>query len=517
MLNRVFGKNFHDHFHLFGICVLAIGLPTSKVILSLGMMLLVLNLLLEGSFASYWREIKKNKFFHILALYWSLHLIGLLWTSDFEYASNDLRIKLSLLVIPLILTVKPIRSHDHYRMILLFFVATLCVTSLYNFASYQHWIGSKNYEDIRELSLFGSHIRYGILIAVGAGICIHYLFTLHNPKKWILFPVLIWFGYYTFYSQIISGFIAFIVVILVFLILKAFTKSSSLGISTIVLSFALLLTPFLFFFTDSKEVEIDYVTLESHTEKGNPYTHFLGKETFIDGKPVLAYVCETELKEEWEKRSILDYDSLDLKGQPLRFTLMRYMTSKNLKKDAHGFEKLSDKDIQLVEKGVASVKETRTGLTARLEGIKFQLRNSVDPNGHSLLQRFEYWKTGIKIIKQNWLFGVGTGDVQMAFDQQYMQDNSSLTEKNRLRAHNTYLTNWISFGIIGFLIFLWIIYSFLRLHIQSRSYLPIMFMLVACSTFLIEDTLETQMGVTFFAFFYGLFSVTNKKEDPAVY
>lgn len=517
MLNRVFGKNFHDHFHLFGICVLAIGLPTSKVILSVGMMLLVLNLLLEGSFANYWQEIKKNRFFHFLALYWSLHIIGLLWTSDFEYASNDLRIKLTLLIIPLILTVKPIRSHDHYRMILLLFVATLCVTSLYNFASYQHWIGRKNYEDIRELSLFGSHIRYGILIAVGAGICIHYLSALHNAKKWILFPVLIWFGYYTFYSQIISGFIAFTVVLIVFIILKAFSRSRVVGISIIVLSVLLLLTPFLFFLTDDKTVDIDYISLESHTEKGNPYTHFLGKETFIDGKPVLAYVCEKELKVEWDKRSNLSYDSLDLKGQPLRFTLMRYMTSKNLKKDANGFGQLTNQDISHIEKGIASIKENQTGLTARLEGIKFQLHNSVDPNGHSLLQRFEYWKTGLKIIQQNWLIGVGTGDVQKAFDEQYKKDNSTLLDKNRLRAHNTYLTNWISFGIIGFFIFLWMIYSFLRSHFHSRSYLPMMFMLVACSTFFIEDTLETQMGVTFFAFFYGLFSVTNKKEDPAVF
>jgi heat shock protein HspQ len=513
MLNRVFGKNFHDHFHLFGICVLAIGLPTSKVILSLGMMLLVLNLLLHGSFSSYWKELKQNRFFHLLAIYWSLHLIGLLWTSDFAYASNDLRIKLTLLVIPLIFTVKPIRQHNQILLILLLFIATLCVTSLFNYASYQHWIGNKSYTDIRELSLFGSHIRYGILISIGAGICIYYLRSLHTSKKWLLLPVLFWFAYYTYYSQIISGLISFIVVILVFFIFLAFLRSRILGYSAVVVSSLILLTPLVFFFTAVQTADIDYVSLDSHTAKGNPYSHFLGEETFIDGKPVLAYVCEKELKEEWQKRSNLNYDSLDLKGQPLRFTLMRYMTSKNLKKDANGFKQLTNQDISHIEKGVASVEETKTGLTARLEGIKFQLHNSIDPNGHSLLQRIEYWKTGIKIIQQNWLFGVGTGDVQRAFDQQYKHDHSPLSSQNRLRAHNTYLTNWISFGIIGLLVFLWMIFYFLRTHIQARSFLPVMFMLVACSSFIIEDTLETQMGVTFFAFFYGLFIMKDPRPD----
>lgn len=517
MLNRVFGTNFHNHFHLFGICVLAIGLPSSKVILSLGMMLLVLNLLLEGSFSKYWQALKGNTFFHFLALYWSLHLAGLLWTSDFDYAMNDLRIKLSLLVIPLILTVKPISSKDQLRLILFLFVATLCVTSLYNYASYQQWIGAKNYDDIRALSLFGSHIRYGILIAIGAGICLYYLKEPKNSKKWILLPVLLWFGYYTYYSQIISGFIAFIVVLLVFVVFQAFHKSRLLGISTLVFSIAILVLPLFFFLGGDKTVDLDYLHLETHTQKGNPYTHFLGKETFVDGKPVLAYVCEKELKEEWEKKSAIHYDSLDLKGQPLRFTLMRYMTSKNLKKDANGFEKLTDQDISFIEKGIASIKENQTGLTARLEGIKFQINNSIDPNGHSLLQRFEYWRTGIKIIKQNWLIGVGTGDVQKAFDEQYKKDNSLLTDKNRLRAHNTYLTNWISFGIVGLIVFLWMIYYFLRSHIRTHSYLPVMFMLVACSTFFIEDTLETQMGTTFFAFFYGLFSITTKKEESNLF
>ena len=181
------------------------------------------------------------------------------------------------------------------------------------------------------------------------------------------------------------------------------------------------------------------------------------------------------------------------------------MASLNLRKDSVDFQKLSAKDIHNIEHGIATIKETKSGLFARIDGIKFQLYHSGNPNGHSLLQRLEYWKTGIKIIQQNWFIGVGTGDVQLAFNAQYAKDKTKLNLDNRLRAHNSYLTSWISFGILGIVCFIWMILNFLKYHWKKCNFLPLMFILVAASTFMLEDTLETQTGVTFFAFFYSLF------------
>jgi len=517
MLNRIFGKNFHDYFHLFGICALAIGLPSSKVILSIASMLLLLNVLLEANFKTYWQNIKSNKLFLVLLCFWSLHIIGLLWTSDFNYAINDIRIKITLLLIPLILTIKPVRSEKSIQLILSFFVATLIVTSLFNIASFLNWVGNKSYTDIRELSQFGSHIRYGILIAIGAGITLYYLWRLENRRKWLLLPVFIWFCYYTYYSQIISGLIALVVIIFTFILFLTFKKSKVFGMLTGSIAVILLIIPLYFLFSKEKnETKLDYKTIEDYTPYGNLYSHYLDESTFENGKPVFAYVCEEELKEGWQKVSKMNYDSLDRKGQPLRFTLMRYMTSKNLRKDGKDFLKLTPEDIRHVENGIAMVEETNPGLMARLNGIKFQIHHSVDPNGHSLLQRIEYWKTGWQIIRSNWLLGVGTGDVQNAFNLQYQKMKSPLFEKNRLRAHNSYLTSWITFGIFGFIIFIFLNFSFLFVQIKRKNFIGIMFIAVAMCTFLIEDTLETQMGVTFFAFFYGLFSPKMNSESKEI-
>jgi O-antigen ligase len=195
---------------------------------------------------------------------------------------------------------------------------------------------------------------------------------------------------------------------------------------------------------------------------------------------------------------------------------MRFLTDLGARKDSLGFLKLSSSDISLIERGTASREEGKGGFLARWEGIRFQLQNHTNPNGHSLLQRIEYWKTAWHIIHSNWLIGVGTGDVEKAFNEQYRAEKSPLLTEYRLRAHNTYLTSCVTFGIFGLMTLLWMILTLLITGLKDQSPLTFVFMMVACSTFLLEDTLETQMGAAFFAFFYGIVgaSVKNKQCSP---
>lgn len=53
----------------------------------------------------------------------------------------------------------------------------------------------------------------------------------------------------------------------------------------------------------------------------------------------------------------MDYDDKDLKGQYIRYTIIRYLTSKNYSKDATGINRLKKGDIENIEKGIASIEE----------------------------------------------------------------------------------------------------------------------------------------------------------------
>ena len=497
-------EKIHSLIHFIALAGTATGLTFSKAVMSLALVLGIVNLFATGQFKSIYENLRSSRPFHLIALLYCVHIIALFWSHDLAYGINDLRIKLPLLVLPVILFAKPPSQHQ-LKLLLYLFIAGLLSTTVFNYLAFNELIGNYKYDDIRGLSLFGSHIRFGILVAIGALICLYYL-VIHDRFKALHLVLFIWFAYYTYFSQIISGNFALLTGILGFIFFQVFQKNRKIAVTFLLLSTILpILVLSYFFLSPSQKVEVNEQDLPKETIEGNPYTHDFVEHRDTKGNLLYINLSDDELKREWAKVSDLSYDGKDMKEQPVRTTLIRYMTSMGLMKDAEGFSKLTPQDIKNIERGIAENEDGKRGLIARINGIKYQLNNNHEPNGHSLLQRVEYWRTGWNIIQSNWVFGVGTGDVQAAFNQQYEQDNSLLREENRKRAHHQFLTFWISFGIIGLAIFLYLIWNYLQTTLKKGKLIGFVFMLIACSSFLLEDTLETQTGVTLFAFFYSVF------------
>ena len=121
------------------------------------------------------------------------------------------------------------------------------------------------------------------------------------------------------------------------------------------------------------------------------------------------------------------------------------------------------------------------------------------------MQRYEYWKTSLSIIKKHWLIGVGSGDLKNVFNEQYKESHSKLLPIWWQRSHNQFLRITAAFGIIGFI---WFMISLIYPPVKSgkyKHYLYQVFFMIAIFSMLSEDTLETQAGVTFFAFFNSFF------------
>ena len=435
-------------------------------------MLCILNFLVEADFKNYWQRIKENRLLHLLIAFYLLHAVSLLWSDNISYGINDLRIKAPLLVVSTILIAKPILNSDRNKLYLLL-ILSLLVTSVINFCHYQFLLNAHLAKDIRELSFFGSHIRYGILLAFGIGIC---LFLSREFKRFSigLISCAAWFIFYTYYSQVLSGLLSLLVVFILYAVLY-FRERKWVLISGAILCLTILIGTAAFLFSKEKEMT----------------------------SPISQ---SSELKDAWNKRSRLAFDSLDLKNQPLKTTLSRYIASKGFSPNKIGVNKLSEDDVHNIENGYADIHETGLGFRARLYGLKYQIHHAGNPNGHSLLQRIESWKTAGQIIKENWIFGVGAGDVADKFEQKYKENKSLLIAENRIRAHNSFLTYWLSFGIIGLVLFTYIQYSFFQFEWRNVNYLGLLFIGLSLISFLLEDTLETQTGVTFFAFFYSFYA-----------
>ncbi len=450
----------------------------------MGLFLGGLNFFLEGNFKEKFIRLGQNKIFLLIFGFYLIHVLAMLWTNNWDYGLNELRQKSSLGIIPIIICSNPLPNKRSLNLLFTCFVATLLLTSLVNFFTYTFFADRFHLIDIRDMSLFGSHIRFGILIGFGVACC--YFLAQSFKKLNVLFLlVAFWFAFYTYYSQVLSGIIALIIVLFGLLFWKLYQQKKYFLIAVIVLIGAVLKVSVIVYLMQPIKQEFafpeNYVTLE----------------------------------QAWNKRSKINYDSLDLRKQKLSETLERYLISKNLPVRGDGVDKLTTSDIDFIEKGFADVRETKSGLMARLFGIRYQLHNASNPNGHSILERIEYWKNAGEIIKTNWLIGVGTGDVNDEIQKMYTKRNSPLTEERRLRAHNSYLTFWMTFGIFGLLYFVFFQVKFFLSQWKKKQVLGVFFITIAFVTFLFEDTLETQMGITFFTLFYSLFSLNPASDNDA--
>lgn len=513
MLDRLFGKHIHQSIHLLGLVGLAVGTPLNKVVMSLAMMLLVLNLVLKGTYSKYWLNLKSNKLLWLIVALFVLHIIGLIWTTDFNGAMNDLRVKLPFLVIPVVVVAYPLTSKNQLDGILLSFTLTVVLLSLINFAMYKHWIGHHVYDDIRGMSLFGSHVRFGIIVSFATGVLLYFL---KDYKKYrpVIVGIMGWLIFYTYYSQVISGLSTLIGVLMVFILYLLWGRMRWLAVSILIATATVCILTTLWLFKPIHVNNDMFANLPEYSKEGNEYLHYNSLVSPETEMPIYINVCDKELKRDWHLYSNVPYDSTDAKGQPIRFTLLRYMSSKGLNKDAEGLKKLNESEVKLIEMGIGSV--YHSGIKGRLYGIKYQLVNNQDPNGNSLLERFEYWKAGWNIFTSNIIIGVGTGDVQHAFDQYYSASSSQLLPENRKRAHNMYLTFGVTFGLIGLMLFLWFNVAFIYRAFITKNILAMMFLAVAMISYLAEDTLETQTGVTFCGLFYGLFAIQIKKDNETL-
>jgi hypothetical protein len=486
-----------------------IGIPTGKFIMSLSQLVLLGNWALEADFKSKWKKIKNCKALWVLLSFYFLHLIALLWTKDLNYALNDIRIKLPLLWLPVLFVSSPALSIKEFNFLIRVFVASVVFACIISFII---WLGitPKKVTDIRDISVFNSHIRFALMIVLS---CIFVItgdaFKSLTFSKTIRIALFIGLSSFLILMESLTGIFILIIVLVIFLWVK-FMKDKNIVLKLIPFVLVLLISFFLYTYFTKQWSDITYkrpvnlYNLDKYTMKGNLYRHDIKASATENGNFVYLFNCVDEMRPVWNRRSKLNFDSLDRRGNPLWSTLIRFLTSMNLRKDSTGIVALSQEEIRMVENGVTNIKFANANpLQIRMRETLWELAQFVqndNPSGHSLAMRLEFWKTGWLIYKENSFFGVGTGDVQLAFNEMYNRLKSKLDKRWRLRAHNQYLTVFITFGFFGGIVFfLSLLGPAFLTGIRNEYY--IWFMIIVLLSMVNEDTLETQAGVTFYAFF----------------
>ena len=138
--------------------------------MSLSLIGLTLNWLLQLDFYLKWKKIKDQKYLPIILS--GLFLVEFFWlpiSRDTIVGINVLRIKLPLLLLPLIIGSCTSFSKREWKIIITtFFIGILVSTIWVYLVSLEILPTKKDSGTIRDASIFMSHIRYSVLLSFSA-------------------------------------------------------------------------------------------------------------------------------------------------------------------------------------------------------------------------------------------------------------------------------------------------------------------------------------------------------------
>jgi hypothetical protein len=506
------------YFYWVGLILLAVFLPTSKFGLSVTQFYLVALWFLLGVdmrngkiLSGIWHNIKTrfNDFIHnkvavVMASMYLLHIVGLIYTSDFQYAFKDLRIKLPILLFPLILSsMKPL-SKKQFDTVIWFFIGSVFFVTILGVIKFFR----RDFVDVRELSVFVSHIRVSLCMVFSIFVLAYYLVKRNYSVivKAIIVFLIIWFLWQiTIWESFISILIiaALCGVMTLYFIFKSRNKFVKISTVVVMILAAVIVVyaPYKVIRDYNNPEEVVVEQLDTHTKLGNPYVFDTINLGIEDGRYIGLYLSKGELISAWNKRS---EKRINHEYEDAYFCLVRYMTSRDLRKDAEGVSMLTDEDVRNIENNVANYNYIENpGIKTRIMKIMVAYNNyerNGDANGSSVFQRIEFIKASLGIIKESPVFGVGTGDIVNAFADYYEETNSKLRPEYRFRSHNQYLAITVALGVVGLLWFLFSMFYPILADKKNRNYIYFVFLFIMTLSMFTEDTIETQIGATLFAF-----------------
>ncbi|MBC30325.1 MAG: hypothetical protein CMH48_05725 [Muricauda sp.] len=125
--------------------------------------------------------------------------------------------------------------------------------------------------------------------------------------------------------------------------------------------------------------------------------------------------------------------------------------------------------------------------------------------------RLYIWQATIESIRENLVFGTGTGDIHHVLNRKYEYLGYVHLANKNTNTHNQLLDFFLRFGLIGFLIITFFTLLAFKSGWGNRDFLYIYFLALVIFSCLTENILNRQMGIVFFHFFNNLFLILNSQ------
>ncbi len=388
----------HQKLGVFSILLLLAGLLFSRALMSVGMMGLLLNALLNHELGANLRKFWGNKVLVAISSIFLLYLLSAPVSENTVWLLDRLRMKLPLLLMPFAVVAIPRMDKKVYFPILygfFYLILILCLISLTQFVLNFEAI-SKEYETGKIMPTPVQHIRFSLMIAYSVAIGWHLFLEKYRLKfKWE--------------QGLLLGATVFLVVFLHLLAVR---------------SGLLALYGVLFYFF------IRYIVKKRK--------YWLGALLFV------GFVTS----------SLLAFQFIPTLKTKINYTL--YSVNLFLRND--NIRELSD--------------------SRRLASIQ----------------------GGLELGKTNLWTGVGIGDIRDDTNEYLRQYYPDLVDLE-LMPHNQYIWVFAATGLLGLLWFIAATTWPLFYQDAQRNRLIVAFHIIIFSSFLVEHTIETQLGTAFYIVF----------------
>lgn len=509
----MFSEKIHRSIFLFGAFSFGFGMMVGAVPTSVPQFILLGNWLIEGNFKNKWQQLKPNKIFWLLTAVFAMHVLGMLYSGDLKAGFAQVQITVPLFAMAFIFfSTAPLSNKEFNGVLYCFLIGCFCNTAwclAYSFILH-------NNEVVRDASRFMSHIRLGMYLNMAIAACVYFAVKATGVlSRLAMIALAFYFILIMLVLGLASGLSGFFILLLFCLCVviyrqRAIIKIALLGVITVL---AIAVTGYIL------KIKNAQLTVKPTVNNTRSTRNAAGRELiYLDtlgqkenGNYVWINLQVDELKDEWNRQYPQDTFSYNPNPHNLgRFdVLVRYLASKGMNKDSAALAHLSAEDKDNIQKGVSNYQYNSWSF---LHKRIYELVNEYDDfkhhrnvNGHSLTMRLYFWQAALHVIKQNFFTGVGTGDVQSELNKAYVETHSPLEKDWYKRPHNQFLTICTAFGIFGLLLF---IFSLVYPIVILKTWLPKLFwpfLIIVMISFLLEDTLETQAGITFYVFFNTLF------------
>lgn len=445
----------------------------------------------------------KNPIYISLLVVWTLLASGLFRGGEYSLVLKEIKTLLPLILAPLFLqNLSPLSKNDESIIWKVFFASV----GLSAFICVVYAVVKYPLPEPRSASLFISHIRFSLMAVLAL------ISAWRVPgiiPSYMKLPLTAVVGAFFFFVGTLTGW-GFLIVLIIILFASKSTRNKFIVVGSI-FSLACILLFFLSKNIDSTNFQPEII----QSARGEKYIHQSSNFQTENGNRIFVNIAPKELDSAWVARTNKPLLQKDARGQLVQTTLIRYLASRGLTKDAAGINQLSDADISNILAGNTNCNEPQwNAIEKRWHQIIFEyqtFQSGENSSGHSIFQRLEYYKAAKFIIERNVLFGVGQGNVKSAYSVAYKETSPNLDEKVQHAVHNQFLSYWIAAGIAGILCFLLYFYFMWK---QARKHeIALAFVILALLSCLTEDTLTTQPGVAFFAFFSTFFFFLPKKEN----